>query len=243
MDYKVIAVCLGAALLSGFIHGSLGMGFGMISMAALTLFLPYNNAAAIVSAALLALVLQVSISLRKYIDWPNIIVPALTHLLGKILGIILLMHLQSAFLRIALGGFLVFYSAMQLMNVKALKIKGTPLQAAVISGLGGLFGGVFNVSGPFASIFCQARYGDDPKAYAANMNLSFVPAAIAAVIIHIGYGNFSVSAYIGSGIMVLGALASTALGISVLKKINAEILRRVSYVYIILMGLVICVSG
>ena len=75
------------------------------------------------------------------------------------------------------------------------------------------------------------------------MNLSFVPAGIAAVIIHIWYGNFSVSAYIGSGIMVLGALASTALGISVLKKINAEILRRVSYVYIILMGLVICVSG
>lgn len=243
MDYKVILVCLGAALLAGFIHGSLGMGFGMIAMAVVTVFLPYNNASAIVSVALLVLVFQVSFSLRKYIDWHSIFVPSLSLTIGKILGIVLMMNLQTAFLRYALGVFLIIYSASQLMDLRAVQIKSTPLSSVVVCGLGGLFGGIFNVSGPFASIYCQAKYGDDPKAYAANMNMIFAPSAVVAVIMHIFYGNFAESCLLGSAVMVLGVLIATSFGVAVLKKINIRVMRRVSYIYIIIMGLVICVGG
>lgn len=243
MDHRVMAVCLVTALIAGFLHGTIGMGFGMMAMATVTLFMPYGNAAAVVSVALLVLVCQVSISLRMYIDWKNVILPAAVLMLGKILGIVLMMHLQTTFLRIALGCFLIVYSALQLLNVKGTRIRGTALEGAVTCGLGGLFGGVFNVSGPFAAIYCQAKYGDDPKAYAANMNAIFVPSGVIAVMMHLWYGNFTVSCLWGSAVMVLGVLAAAAAGVSVLKKIKVQSLYRISYIYIIIMGIIICVSG
>lgn len=243
MDYRVMAVCLVTALLAGFLHGTIGMGFGMIAMATVPLFMPYGNAAAVVSVALMVLVCQVSISLRRYIDWRNVLMPSMVLMLGKILGIVLMMHLQTAFLRIALGSFLVLYSAIQLMNIKALRIKGSAAEAAVTCGLGGLFGGVFNVSGPFAAIYCEAKYGHDPKAYAANMNAIFVPSAIIAVIMHLWYGNFNAACIWGSGVMVPGVLAAAAAGVAVLKKIRMQSLYRISYIYIIIMGIIICIGG
>ena len=243
MDYKLIAVCLCAALLAGFIHGALGMGFGMLAMAATTLFIPYNNAAAIVSVALLVLVIQMSVSLRDSIRWREIRVPAAALLVGKILGIMLMMRLQSNWLRIALGLFLILYSSAQLMNIRKLQISGTPLQSVIFCGLGGFFGGMFNVSGPAASIYCQARYGSDPRSYAGNMNAIFLPSAVVAVLMHISYGNFSSSAVVGSVAMALGVVFATAAGVSVLKRIRAENMRKLSYLFIIVMGVIICISG
>ncbi len=243
MDMKILLVCLVSALLAGFVHGSLGMGFGMIAMATVPLFMPYNNAAAIVSVALLVLVVQVCILLREDIDWQNVLIPAAVLATGKILGIVLMMHLQSSALHFALGGFLILYSVSQLLNLKALQIRGTLPEAVLTCGLGGLFGGVFNVSGPLASIYCQAKYGDSPRAYAANMNAIFAPAGVIAVVMHLCYGNFSPECIVGSIIMVAGVIFATILGVAVLKRLDAAKMRFLSYIYIIIMGTVICVSG
>lgn len=243
MEINTIAACLAVAFIAGLIHASLGMGYGMIAMATLTLFIPYNQAAAIVSANLLILVIQISISLREYIDWKGIAAPSLSLLAFKIIGIVLMMRLQSNVLRIALGVFLIVYSSMQLFHVKMLQIKGSKTQGIVLCGIGGLFGGVFNVSGPFASIYCQAKYGEDPKKYAANMNAIFVPSAIAAIIMHICYGNFTTEGYIGSAIMIAGILIATYLGVGIIKRINPKRLRALSYLYIIIMGITICISA
>ncbi len=243
MDYKMVAVCLTAALLSGFIHGSLGMGFGMLAMAITTMFIPYNNAAAIVSVALMVLCCQMTLSLRKYIRWREILLPCAALVIGKILGIMLMMKLQSAWLRLGLGVFLILYSAGQLLKIKAMQIRGSTLQGVLFCGLGGFFGGVFNVSGPAVSIYSQARYGGDPKTYAANMNAIFLPSTFVALAMHASYGNFSSASIAGSIAMVIGVIAATALGVSVLKKINAENMRRLSYLFIMIMGFIICISG
>ena len=243
MDYKMIAAYFAAALVAGFVNVYLGMGFGMIAMATALLFIPYNNAAAVVSLALLVLCCEMSFSLRQYINFKETIPPAIALTVGKIIGIVLMMNLRSNILRIALGLFLIIYSLSQLLNIKAMKIKGTPLQGLIFCGLGGLFGGVFNVSGPAAAIYCQAKYGNDPKSYAANMNFIFVPSAVIAPLMHLYYGNFNASALIGSAAMVLAVLAATQLGVAVLKKIKSEDMRKISYIYIIIMGALICISG
>lgn len=128
MDYKLISVCLAAALLAGFIHGSLGMGFGMLAMAVTTVFIPYNNAAAIVSVALMVLCAQMTLSLRGYIHWREILLPGSALLVGKILGIVLMMRLQAAWLRLGLGLFLILYSASQLLNIRAMQVSGSIAQ-------------------------------------------------------------------------------------------------------------------
>lgn len=243
LDMKIIAVCFIAALLAGFIHGSLGMGFGMIAMATVTSFIPYNNASAVVSLALLVLCCQMSFSLREYIDVKVSIPPAIALTAGKIIGIVLMMNLNTSVLRLLLGLFLIIYSASQLLNIKSMKIKGTMLQGLAFCGLGGFFGGVFNVSGPAAAIYFQAKYSDDPKRYAANMNFIFVPSAIIAPLMHVYYGNYNTSVMLGGAGMIAAVLLATQLGVSVLKKIKAGQMRRLSYIYIIIMGIIICISG
>lgn len=243
MDIKLILISFGAALLAGFIHGALGMGFGMIAMATMTLFVPYNNAAAIVSVALLMLIVQMIFSLREHIDLKESLAPSLALTVGKIIGIFLMMSVQAAWLRIALGLFLIVYSASQLLNIKSMRISGTPMQGLIFCFMGGFFGGVFNVSGPAVSIYCQAKYPDDPRRYAANMNFIFLPSAVIAPLMHLYYGNFGSGAGLGSLSMVLGVLIATAAGVAVLKKINAEKMRRLSCIYVLLMGIVICISG
>lgn len=243
MDIKIIAVCFIAALIAGFIHGSLGMGFGMIAMATVTSFIPYNNAAAVVSLALLVLCCQMSYSLKEYIDYKECIPPVIAMTVGKIIGLVLMMNLHSNVLRLMLGLFLIIYSLSQLFNIKAMKIKGTLLQGLIFCGLGGFFGGVFNVSGPAAAMYFQAKYSDDPKRYAANMNFIFVPSAIIAPLMHLFYGNYNTSVLVGGVVMIGAVLLATQLGVSVLKKIKAGAMRRLSFIYIIIMGIIICVSG
>ena len=49
------------------------------------------------------------------------------------------------------------------------------------------------------------------RKYAANMNAIFVPSAVAALIMHICYGNFTAQGYIGSAVMAAGILVGIPL--------------------------------
>lgn len=242
MDYRLITVSLFAALLAGFAHGALGMGFGMIAMSMMTLVAPYNNASAIVSVALMILIVQVVVSLKEDVCWKEIIAPSTALTAGKIIGIVAMMSLQSTVLKILFGLFLIIYSVCQLLQVKALQICGTSVQGIVFGFIGGLFGGLFNSSGPAVSIYSQARYGNDPKKYSANMNAIFLPSAFIALIMHYMYGNFTVQVIPAILSMAVGVLVGTYVGIKLLKKIKAPLLRKISYIYIIIMGILIFIS-
>lgn len=243
MEIKLLLIALFTSMLSGFIHGFVGLGYGMIAMAILTLFMPYTDSAAIVAFAMLIVVSEISWSMRKYIDWKLVAGPSISMTAGKVLGIMLMMHLQSNILRISLGIFLIVYSVSQLMKVKNLQLRPTKIAGLVCGFFGGLLGGVFNVAGPVGSIYFQAACGDNTKKYAACLNLTFVPSAVIGMIMHICYGNFRVEV---AGVYVatlLGVVITTNLGVTVLKRLDAAKLRKLTYVYIGVMGIVICFSG
>lgn len=238
----MLLIAFGVALLAGFIHGSIGLGYGMIAMALLTLFLPYTDSAAIVSFALLLVVSQISWSMRKNIDWKLVTGPSIALSVGKVMGIILLMHLQSDVLRIALGVFLIVYSGSQLYEKRRLQIRGTPAMGLFFCFLGGLFGGVFNVSGPAASIYYQAVCGDDTKKYAACLNFTFLPSAVIGICMHIWYGNFNRNVGYACIATFFGVLIATSAGVAILKRLNAAKMRKLTYIYVGLMGIAICFS-
>lgn len=243
MEIKILVVSFCVAMLSGFIHGSLGLGYGMIAMTLLTLVMPYTDSAALVSFALLVVVCQICWSMRRDIDWKLVAGPSIALTIGKVLGIVLLMQLHSDVLRISLGVFLLIYSGSQLMEKHSFHIKGTPVQGLLFSFFGGLFGGVFNVSGPAASIYYQATCGNDTRKYAACLNFTFVPSAFVGVAMHAWYGNFNRTVGYACVVTTIGALMASTLGVSVLKRINALKMRKLTYLYIGIMGIAICFSG
>lgn len=243
MNLKLLAISFIVAILSGFVHGAIGLGYGMIAMALLTTVMPYSDSAAIVSCALLVVVGNVAWSLRKNICWKLVIGPSIAMLIGKIWGMVLLMHLKSDVLRIALGSFLILYAASQLFDKFRLKIRGTGSQGLIFCFLGGLLGGVFNVSGPAAVIYFQAVCPNDTKMYAACLNFTFFPAAIVGVILHALYGNFSLPVVYACCITVIGVLAAATAGVAIFKRINAKHMKKLTHIYIGIMGAIICMCG
>lgn len=241
MDTLQYVICFFAAFLAGFIHGAIGLGHGMIAMAVMTLLLPYQASIAIVSSQLLCLVIVFTWSLRRSIDWHAMVVPSIAMSVGKILGIIFLMQIKSDYLRIGLGLFLLLYSISQLIGIKQLQIRGTPMQGALFCFAGGLVGGLFNVAGPLAAIYFQAVYPENVKKYAATMNFAFLPQAIIGPTIHLYYGNFrGEGVWFACLISSIAVMISIKLGMLVLHRINARLLRTFTYIFIAVMGAVIC---
>lgn len=243
MDIKTILIPFGVAVIAGFIHGAIGLGYGMIAMALLTSCMSYTQGAALVSFTLLMVVFQISWSLRAYIDWKLVAGPSVCMVAGKATGIVLLMQLQSEVLKTALGIFLIVYSGSQLLNVRSFRVPGTTVAGLICGFIGGLFGGVFNVSGPAASIYYQEVCGSDTKKYASCMNFTFLPAAIAGMIMHIWYGNFKKEIFGACIATMLGVAIAIRFGVMVLQRIPAERLRKITYGYIGIMGMFMCFAG
>lgn len=239
----MICMICGVALFSSFIHGAVGLGYGMIAMGIMTMFVPYANCAAIVSLELLLLTVQIVFTLRKNIDWHLVLVPTLVMLVGKVLGIVILMNLEGSVMKLLLGGTLVLFSINGLfVKSDRLQVKGNRINAVVFPFLGGLFGGMFNVAGPAAALYYQAACGEDTKKYSACLNFTFVPSALVGVAMHAYYGNFSSGVLAASGISLLAVILGTYLGVRLFVKIDHVRLKKITYTYIGLMGIVICLT-
>ena len=60
---------------------------------------------------------------------------------------------------------------------------------------------------------------------------------------HAFYGNFDRTAVIGGAIMAAAVLISSTLGVAVLRRLKAKKMYLLSNIYIIIMGIIICIGG
>lgn len=238
----LILIICGIAFFASFIHGAVGLGYGMIAMGVMSFFIPYSNCAAIVSLQLTLLTLQIAFTLRKNIDWKLVFLPTTVMLGGKILGVIVLMNLTGNVMKMLLGFMLIIFSLNGLLaKSEKQMIKGNMINSIIFPFVGGLFGGMFNVSGPAAALYFQAACKDDTKKYSACLNFTFVPSAIVGTMMHVFYGNYSGLAITAGGLSLLAVIVGVYLGVKVFVRIDYERLKKITFAYIGLMGIMICV--
>lgn len=245
MNYDLglmILIACGVAFVASFLHGAVGLGYGMIAMGVMSFFIPYSNCAAIVSLQLTVLTLQISFTLRKNIDWRLVFLPTTVMLGGKILGVIILMNLNGNVMKVLLGFMLMLFSFNGLfVKNERLMIKGNTINSIIFPFVGGLFGGMFNVSGPAAALYFQAACKDDTKKYSACLNFTFVPSAIVGTMMHVFYGNYNRMVVTAGSASLLAVVMGVYLGVKVFVKIDYERLKKITFAYIGLMGIVICI--
>ena len=230
------------ALLSGFVHGSIGMGYGIISMSLMPLVYDYTDAAAIVSIPIFIVSAQICWSIRGSIDWKTARLPCATLTAGKALGVVLLMNLTSSVLQMVLGLFLAAYAASQLLGRTRFQLRGTPEQGIALNFIGGLLAGMINIAGPLSSIYFQAVCGEDKEKYSACMNIAFLPATVIGLILHVLYGNFRIGRLGEYAAMTVGTLIATHLGLIVLKWVPVKIMRLFTLCFVGIMGVFLCLS-
>ena len=242
MTIQLVLLIALIALISSFMHGLLGFGYSMIAMSILPLLISLVDSAAIGTIALAVVCTQISFLLRKYINWKKVFGPSVFMIFGKILGIVILMGVSSRILEFLFGIFLVWYAVTSLQKRSLFQIQGTKGQGAVLGFAGGIMGGMFNVSGPMASIYYLAIC-EDTKEYSACLNFTFVPAAIIGMFIHISYGNYTDFVIQMGGISILAVLIGTGIGVRIFKRLDIEKIRKLTFLYVGCMGMFLCVNG
>ncbi|NSW89671.1 MAG: sulfite exporter TauE/SafE family protein [Firmicutes bacterium] len=227
-------------LLSGITQGALGFGFAIISVPLLTLILPIKIAAVVVLLLGFITNLQLVIRLRKHVDLKIVSTPVVFSIIGRLTGTYILINSAGDVLRVILGIFLVLLSIYFFRYSTKIKIHASFLNGSIAGSLSGLFGGMFNISGPPIVIYYISSINDKMK-YAACMQITMTTSSVFSILIHILYGNidWNVLTYVGTGLAA--AIAGSLLGLYIFTKINKENLNKIIYIFLMLMGVILVI--
>lgn len=242
MDISVYILVFGIIFLSSFIHSSAAFGFSVFAMTLLPLMLPLITSTVIVKVALLIITTMMVIHLWKHINFRFIIMPICTSLLGTTLGFYLLMTVDAEILKRILGSMLVLLGIFMLITKGKLKMKKSFLAGAIMGTLSGLIGGLFNLSGVVLVIYYYSAI-EDKLEYAASLQATFVVGAIYGTILNAAYGNFSADGVPELvAITIIAVILGCYAGLKVLKKISKQTIGHISYIYMIIMGIMMALN-
>ena len=181
-------------------------------------------------------------NLRKHVNFKFILLPCVCALIGTTIGFYILMNTDVSVLNLALGIVLVVMALYMFFFNGKIKMKKS-IPASIIMGLlSGLMGGVFNLSGVVLVVYYFSVL-DDKLEYASSLQATFIATSLWGIILNIIYGNYSMD---GAWVYVLIAIAAVAvgciIGLKVLKKINKATIGKLSYSYMIIMGIALIID-
>lgn len=231
-----------ASLCSSLLQAVTGFGFGIIMMAIMPLFLPYDWALNI--STILSLSLNVVILARcvKHIQWKQLFFPALFCVMGSSMGMWLMREAPSPIYKRLLGVFLICLAIWLYFFSSKVHIRPLTRNAAVAGIISGVCGGLFSVSGPPMVIYFVSVL-EDKQEYMATMQCYFLLNNIYLLAMRGALG------LIPSGILAptlwggAGLLVGCLLGGRIFDKLDAKRLKSAVYVVMALSGLWIAING
>lgn len=176
MDSVYLVVALGA-IVAGFVQGLSGFAFGMVAMSFWAWTLDPRLAATLsVFGALVGQLLAV-FTVRRGFNLRLLLPFVLGGLAGIPLGVAVLPHLDMAWFKALLGGFLALWCPVMLMARSLPPITvGGRLGDAVAGMAGGVLSGIGGFAGPVPTLWATLRgFGkDEQRAVIQNFNLSML---------------------------------------------------------------------
>ncbi len=223
------------AVASAYIHTTSGMGFAMLFTVITSFYMEPVQSAVIGCFCILVLMAVIDAKLIRHVNWAITWPPALGMLVGKLLGVVLLMNISGGTFKRALGIFLIAMSLYFFFLQDRIHIKPTPAKGLVLGLLAGIVGGLYNISGPFAAVYFFPACKDKNE-YSACMNVSFVPAGIAGCVIHGLYGNIQRTVMGPMAAAMLATVLGSLLGLRSFEKLNRRTVALLLYGYTAMMG-------
>ncbi len=234
-------VLVGALLTAGLVQGTLGFGFGMISMAVLPHWFGVREVVPVVS--LLGLVICVSVywRWRASLDLASIRPVLLGITVGAPLGAYLLSSVDR---RLALG---LLGSVMLLVAVPSMlaacrkrslaaRPTGTSRAVGVLAGfISGLFGGAFNTGGPPVILYGSAKAWS-PAAFRANLQVVFFFSSVLQLGVLARTGVATRASLELTAIGLPAILCGVALGTTLAKRLDTERFRIVVWALLIVLA-------
>lgn len=224
--------------LSAFVQASTGFGYAIVAMFLMPMVLPFGYCSVISAAVIIVIAIQMAYTLRAHIRLNKIIWPMVCSLATTYMGVRLIQVLDEGMMRKIMGIFLILL-AVYFYVIKKVKVtlKETFLNGMLIGLLTGLSTGMFNIVGPFLTLYYYDNF-DSPLEFKANIELSFLIAGLFSLtlnLMYIGIDAFLIQSILASGAAVV---AAGILGLKLYYKINKEKLKYIILGILPIMGII-----
>ena len=229
---------------SAFLQASTGFGYALVCMALMPLFLSMSTCSAISAVTVVAIGLQMSLSLRKELKLKTILLPVAGCLTTINLGLWLLDTFDEMMLRIILAGLLLLVTGLFFfLRVKKIQLPDKWYVGLIAGLITGLSTGMFNIVGPFLLVYymnvCKSTLH-----MKASLEFSFLIAGIYSTIMHLFvYQNITwqVSPHITGS--VVAALLAGVLGLKLYRKFDKDKLSLFIYILLPIMAGMLVYNG
>jgi uncharacterized membrane protein YfcA len=142
---------------SGLVQGTIGFGFGLVSMSLLPQMMSLEVAVPFVSVFCMFVQIYLLTRLWRHLQWKVLRPMVVGAALGTPIGILALKELNPRILMLLLGSILTLYALNSLLNKRAHKRKLSWPWGVAAGVAGGTLGGAFNTGGPPAVMYVSAQ--------------------------------------------------------------------------------------
>jgi uncharacterized protein len=162
-DWPLLLASSAAIFLAAIVRGFSGFGFSLLSITAISLFMPTQAIVPTIFMLEVAASLNLIPSIWREVDWRGLAWLLLGYVIGLAPGIYALVHAPEAPLQVALSLFVIGTSVMMLRGFRLEKTPG-PAATTATGVASGLLNGAFGTGGPPVVLF----YFSTPAAVAVG---------------------------------------------------------------------------
>lgn len=240
MTYIVAFFALGTGAMISMICG---FGLGVIAM----MCLPHVMSSTMASSATVSMVCifqsaVVAWTYRSKIQWKDIVYPLIPYLVISAICIYYGKLAPNSALQLALGVFLIALSIYFIFISKKVSLKHDMKNGLIAGALGGIMSSLFGVGGPPASLYYSSAY-DDKEVYLATIQTYFLVTNIYSTTVRMINGVVTKEVLLAVVAGVFGMLAGTYIGKKIFDRIDANTMRKATYVLMAVSGVILVVNA
>ena len=223
------------ALAGGLIQGVTGFGAGVVMMMFLPLQFSVVQSAGVSSAICLILCAAMVYRYRKNINYKKIILPAILYLLISSISILFAKMINQELMKIILGLFLIILAVYFLcFSKKEIEPKGIIALLCIV--VSGICDGLFGIGGPLMVIYFLSKT-QNKEEYLGTIQCFFLISVLYSTVFRIFNSIITVELIPGIGLGMAGILIGLFIANKIVDKLNAELIKKLTYVIIGLCGL------
>ena len=228
-------------ILSVFVHAVVGFGNSLIAMPLLALIVSVQLATPLVAFVNVTMSLAILLRSWRSIDVKDSWRLILSSLIGIPLGLFFLKTAHEAFVKVALGVFLIAFGLYELFVSSLPKLRGEKL-AFPFGLVAGVLGGAYNTSGPPIVLYGTLR-GWLPESFRATLQCYSLVTGLLILAGHGLAGLWTPTVLRLFALSLPGIVLAVYLGGKLNKLVTQDLFNRFVYAFLILMGIMLVVRA
>lgn len=224
---------------SAFIQAASGLGYAIFAMFFMPLIIPFQQCSIISAAVIVVIGIQMAVSLHSHLRIRKIILPMTFCLATTWLGIYIIRVTDEDKMRTIMGIFLILLAGyFYITNKYNIRMKAGLATDVIIGSITGLSTGMFNIVGPFLTLYYYDNC-EDHLEFKANLETSFLIAGVYSLCLNLIYVKPDIFLLKAIGLSAIGVIFAGILGLHVFKRVDKEKLKYVIIGVLPIMGLIL----